>query len=139
MQTLHNYRLICANAFLMRDGAPCEICVTGSPYRAVQFACYRGSRDGTLAVARMIDHHRRPGPGGGTSTASIALTPFARERSSRRGSRRKKIRIRPNGLPDPGPPADGPRRGLLYVGRLSSEKGVTVLAEAPPGRARGSR
>ncbi|QRE75762.1 glycosyltransferase [Methylobacterium aquaticum] len=130
VQTLHNYRLICANAFLMRDGAPCEICVTGSPYRAVQFACYRGSRVGTLAVARMIDHHRRAGTWRRDVDRFIALTPFARERFVAAGFPAEKIRIRPNGLPDPGPPADGPRRGLLYVGRLSPEKGVTVLAEA---------
>ncbi|MCF4127577.1 glycosyltransferase family 4 protein [Methylobacterium sp. SyP6R] len=130
VQTLHNYRLICANAFLMRDGAPCELCVTGSPYRAVRFACYRGSRVGSLAVARMIDRHRRAGTWERDVDRFIALTPFARERFVAAGFPAEKIRIRPNGLPDPGPPADGPRRNLLYVGRLSPEKGVTVLAEA---------
>ena len=130
VQTLHNYRLICANAFLMRDRAPCELCVTGSPYQAVRFACYRGSRFGSLAVARMIDHHRRAGTWRRDVDRFVALTPFARERFVAAGFPGDKIRIRPNGLPDPGPPADGPRRGLLFVGRLSPEKGVLVLAEA---------
>jgi glycosyltransferase involved in cell wall biosynthesis len=130
VQTLHNYRLICANAFLMRDGAPCELCVTGSPYRAVRFACYRDSRVGTLAVARMIDHHRRAGTWRRDVDRFVALTPFARGRFAAAGFPEEKIRIRPNGLPDPGPPADGPRHGLLFVGRLSPEKGVPVLAEA---------
>lgn len=130
VQTLHNYRLICANAFLMRDGAPCERCVTGSPYQAVRFACYRGSRIGSLAVARMIDHHRRAGTWRRDVDRFVALTPFARERFAAAGVPAAKIRIRPNGLPDPGPPPDGPRRGLLFVGRLSPEKGVLVLADA---------
>ncbi|MET7244732.1 glycosyltransferase [Methylobacterium sp. EM32] len=130
VQTLHNYRLICANAFLMRDGAPCELCVTGSPYWAVRFACYRGSRTGTLAVARMIDHHRRAGTWLRDVDRFVALTPFARGRFAAAGLPDDKIRIRPNGLPDPGPPAEGPRQGLLFVGRLSPEKGVSVLAEA---------
>ncbi|GJD64506.1 glycosyltransferase [Methylobacterium frigidaeris] len=130
VQTLHNYRLICANAFLMREGAPCELCVTGSPYRAVRFACYRGSRTGSLAVARMIDHHRRAGTWRRDVDRFVALTPFARERFVAAGFPAEKIRVRPNGLPDPGPPADGPRQGLLFVGRLSPEKGVLVLAEA---------
>ncbi|MGF3023459.1 glycosyltransferase family 4 protein [Methylobacterium aquaticum] len=130
VQTLHNYRLLCANAFLMRDGAPCELCVAGSPYQAVRFACYRGSRAGSLAVARMIDHHRRAGTWRRDVDRLIALTPFARDRFIAAGLPADKIRIRPNGLPDPGLPADGPRQGLLYVGRLSPEKGVTTLAEA---------
>ncbi|WP_246101947.1 glycosyltransferase [Methylobacterium terricola] len=130
VQTLHNYRLICPGAFLMRDGAPCEVCVTGSPYQAVRFACYRGSRIGSLAVARMVDHHRRAGTWRRDVDRFVALTPFARERFVAAGIPAERIRIRPNGLPDPGPPADGPRDGLLYVGRLSPEKGVLVLAEA---------
>ncbi|MGE7414671.1 glycosyltransferase [Methylobacterium tarhaniae] len=130
VQTLHNYRLVCANAFLMRDGAPCELCVAGSPYRAVRFACYRGSRIGSLAVARMIDHHRRAGTWRRDVDRFIALTPFARERFVEAGFPADKIRIRPNGLPDPGPSGDGARQGLLYVGRLSPEKGLIVLAEA---------
>jgi len=28
VQTLHNYRLACANASLSRDGHPCELCIT---------------------------------------------------------------------------------------------------------------
>ncbi|KMO21024.1 glycosyl transferase family 1 [Methylobacterium platani JCM 14648] len=130
VQTLHNYRLICPGAFLMRDGAPCESCVTGSPYRAVRFACYRGSRIGSLAVARMVDVHRRAGTWRRDVDRFVALTPFARERFVAAGFPSDKIRIRPNGLPDPGPPAGHPRRGLVYVGRLSPEKGVLVLAEA---------
>jgi glycosyltransferase involved in cell wall biosynthesis len=130
VQTLHNYRLICPGAFLMRDGAPCEVCVTGSPYQAVRFACYRGSRIGSLAVARMVDHHRRSGTWRRDVDRFVALTPFARERFVAAGFPDEKIRIRPNGLPDPGEPRGTPRSGLLYVGRLSPEKGVLVLAEA---------
>ncbi|TGD95726.1 glycosyltransferase [Methylobacterium nonmethylotrophicum] len=130
VQTLHNYRLICAGALLMRDGAPCEECVTGSPYRAVRFRCYRGSRLGSLAVARMVDHHRRAGTWRRDVDRFVALTPFARERFVAAGFPAGRIRIRPNGLPDPGPPSGASRDGLLYVGRLSPEKGLLVLAEA---------
>ena len=31
VQTLHNYRLICPGAMLMRNGKICEQCITGSP------------------------------------------------------------------------------------------------------------
>ena len=43
VMTLHNYRLVCANGQLFRDGAPCEDCVGASPWHGVQHGCYRDS------------------------------------------------------------------------------------------------
>ena len=37
VMTLHNYRLICPGAFLMRDGHICESCLRGSSYGAVRY------------------------------------------------------------------------------------------------------
>lgn len=130
VQTLHNYRVTCASATLMREGAPCEECVTGTPYRAVLHGCYRGSRAGSLAVARMIDRHRRAGTFVRDVDRLIALTDFAAGRFVAAGLPAARLRVKPNGLPDPGPPDGRPRAGLLYVGRLSAEKGLAVLAAA---------
>lgn len=130
VQTLHNYRVTCANAQLMRNGAPCETCVTGSPYNAVLHGCYRGSRVGSLAVAHMIATHRRAGTWTSEVDRFIALTPFARSRFVAAGLPAERIRVKPNGLPDPGAPRRLPRAGVLFVGRLSVEKGVQVLAAA---------
>ncbi|WP_029482853.1 glycosyltransferase, partial [Deinococcus marmoris] len=44
VQTLHNFRLLCANALLLRDGQICEDCLGKLPLSAVQHSCYRGSR-----------------------------------------------------------------------------------------------
>lgn len=130
VQTLHNFRLVCANGMLTRDGRPCELCLDGSPYTAVRYACYRGSRLGSIAVARMIDVHRRADTWTRHVDRFIALTPFARGFFERAGLPPLRIRVRPNGLPDPGPPMPGPRSGILFVGRLTPEKGVDVLAAA---------
>ncbi len=130
VQTLHNYRLICANGMLTRNGSPCEDCVTGSPYQAVRHGCYRDSRAGSLAVAHMIDHHRRRGTWSRDVDRFIALTDFARARFIEAGVPGERISVRPNGLADPGPPFEGRRSGALFVGRLTAEKGVAVLAEA---------
>ena len=59
VQTLHNFRIACANGLLLRDDAPCELCITQSPYNAVRFRCYRNSYFGSFAVARMIAFQRR--------------------------------------------------------------------------------
>ena len=130
VQTLHNYRLTCANGMLTRDGVPCEDCVSGSPYRAVLHGCYRGSRIGSLAVARTIELHRRRGTWTRDVDRFIALTEFARERFVAAGLPEHRIRVRPNGLTDSGMPEDRRRAGALYVGRLTAEKGLKVLAAA---------
>lgn len=130
VQTLHNYRLTCANGMLTRDGVPCEDCVSGSPYRAVLHGCYRGSRIGSLAVARTIELHRRRGTWTRDVDRFIALTEFARERFVAAGLPEHRIRVRPNGLADSGMPEDRRRAGALYVGRLTAEKGLEVLAAA---------
>ncbi|MFG5117995.1 glycosyltransferase [Methylorubrum sp. POS3] len=130
VQTLHNFRLTCAGAMLMRDGQPCETCVTGSPYAAVRHRCYRGSRLGSLAVARMIDRHRRIGTWTRDVDAFVALTPFARGRFVAAGLPSERIVVKPNGLPDPGPPSEIARDRILFAGRLSREKGVEILKDA---------
>ncbi|MGU3362396.1 glycosyltransferase family 4 protein [Methylobacterium sp. M6A4_1b] len=130
VQTLHNFRVTCANGILMRESRPCEDCVGGSPYQAVRHACYRGSRLGSLAVARMIDVHRRAGTWQRDVDRFIALTPFARARFLAAGLPESRIRIKPNGLADPGLDTAGPRAGILFVGRLVPEKGVGTLIEA---------
>lgn len=130
VQTLHNFRLMCANGLLLREGKPCERCIGGSPYQAVRFGCYRGSKVGTLAVARMIDRHRREGTWQRDVDRFIVLSAFARDRFLAAGLPADRLRTKPNGIDDPGPVGTGPRAGALFVGRLSEEKGVRVLAEA---------
>src|SRR5207237_8563185 len=45
VQTLHNYRIFCANSACFRDGRPCEDCLDRTPpWPGVRHACYRHSR-----------------------------------------------------------------------------------------------
>lgn len=131
VQTLHNYRNICASALLMRDGRICEDCVGASPYQAVLHRCYRNSYPGSLALARMIDLHRRRGTWHRTVGRFIALTDFSRSRFVAGGFPAGRIAVIGNspGAPfAPAPaPGNGPREGALYVGRLSEEKGIAAL------------
>jgi glycosyltransferase involved in cell wall biosynthesis len=129
VQTLHNYRLLCANAMLLREGRTCEDCVSRGPWNAVRHGCYRGSRLQTAVWADMIAHHRRRG----TWQASVDLftTPseFAKQKLLAAGLPGDRLAVLPNTVADPGPlPSDG--SGAVYVGRLSPEKGVDLLIEA---------
>jgi len=58
VQTLHNYRLICPGALLMRDGKACEDCLRKIvPWPGVVHGCWRNSRSGTMVVAAMLTFH----------------------------------------------------------------------------------
>ena len=48
VQTLPNYRTICASALFIRSGQVCEKCIYGSPWQAVLHGCYRGGARGGL-------------------------------------------------------------------------------------------
>ena len=130
VQTLHNYRLVCPVATLSRRGKVCELCVTGSAYQSVLHGCYRGSRAGTLAVARMIEYHRGRDTWRTRVDRFIALTDFARRKFVEGGLPAGKISVKPNFVDDPGPPSQIERQGALFVGRLSAEKGIATLRDA---------
>ena len=131
VQTLHNYRTICAGALLLRNGRPCEDCIGGSPYQGALHGCYRGSRLGSLAVAHMIARHRRHGTWRTKVDRFIALTEFAKAKFIEAGFPADKIAVKPNFVEDTGPQeAETERNGALYVGRLSPEKGIGTLLTA---------
>lgn len=134
IQTLHNYRLICPGALLMRDGAICELCVKGSPYQAALYKCYRKSRIGSLAVANMVAHHRSRQTWQKKVARFIALTEFAKSKFIEAGFPEHKMVVKPNFVAQPHiktePPSKEASPYALFVGRLSSEKGIRTLANA---------
>ena len=129
VQTLHNYRLICANAMLFRDERPCEDCTAGNSFLpGVIHACYRGSRVGSAIVGASTSVHAALGTWSNRIDRYIALTQFAARQLGNGRIPAEKIRIKPNFAPDRGY-GQGQGGFALYVGRLSSEKGLeTILA-----------
>ena len=131
IQTLHNYRTICAAALLLRNGRHCEDCIHGSPYQAVLHGCYRGSRVGSLAIARMVDRHRTGGTWRTKVDRFIALTEVARSKFVEAGFPAEKIAVKPNFVENTGlRETETERSGALFVGRLSPEKGIGTLLAA---------
>jgi len=129
VQTLHNYRLICPNALLFRDGHPCEDCVprAGAAWPEILHACSRSSPPQTAVVAAMLAAHRIRRTWSQDVTIYIALTEFARNKFIAGGLPPAKIAVKPNFVaPDPGlVPAE--KGYFLFVGRLSEEKGIRTL------------
>jgi glycosyltransferase involved in cell wall biosynthesis len=123
VQTLHNYRMLCLNAFLFRqgkavscgplavsnekaksqklsaNGSICELCVSKSfKWPGVKYGCYRDSKAGSLVVALMLFVHKLLGTWTKKVTAYIALTEFQKQKMIEGGLPREKVFIKPNFL-----------------------------------------
>lgn len=134
VQTLHNFRFMCPNGLLYTQGAICERCKNGNTTHAVRFRCFRGSYALSALYALAIGLHRRAGTFE-RIYRYIALTPFAAAKLSESGlATSDNVSVLGNFLPDPLPSAGARARQpyVVYVGRLSSEKGVATLVEAAP-------
>lgn len=129
VQTLHNFRLFCLGALLMRNGEVCEDCVGKSPLRGIVRRCYRSSLAQSAVLGSMLIAHRAIGTWKDKVTRYIALNEFCRDKFVEGGLPAEKFSIKPNFV-DFAPPESRERSGFLFVGRLSFEKGIDVLARA---------
>ncbi|MGZ5817782.1 MAG: glycosyltransferase family 4 protein [Burkholderiaceae bacterium] len=130
IQTLHNFRLICPQAMLQREGKICEVCVGKLPWRGIAHSCYHDSALQSGVIASMLSAHRAIGTYSDHVTAYIALSEFSREKFIAGGLPSEKIQVKPNFVDAAMKPVWSGRDGALFVGRLSSEKGLDVLIEA---------
>jgi glycosyltransferase involved in cell wall biosynthesis len=131
VQTLHNYRLLCPGSTFLRDGKVCELCLgRAMPWPSVLHGCYRESRPATLATAAMLSVHHALGTWRNKVGLYIALTEFARKKFIEGGLPAERIVVKPCFVnPDPGP-RTGSGDTVLFLGRLSPEKGLRSLITA---------
>lgn len=129
VQTLHNFRLLCPQAMFLRDGIICEDCLGHLPWRGAVRGCYRNSVLQSAVLAGMVSAHRIIGTWQNKITRYIALNKFCREKFIDGGLPANKVVIKANFVDFPQPSAQL-RQGFLFVGRLSAEKGIDVLAKA---------
>lgn len=130
---LHNYRLFCAAAVPMRGGRVCTDCLDRrSVVPALRHGCYRCSRVATLPLAASIALHRFRGTWNRDVEAFIVPSAFQRDRLVDAGLPRDRIHVKPNfcsGDPVPVPWRERANQ-VVFVGRLSAEKGVRTLLRA---------
>ncbi|QSB01847.1 glycosyltransferase family 4 protein [Methylomonas sp. EFPC1] len=131
VQTLHDFRTFCCvGAFLHRNGLPCELCVNGSSYWGAWHRCYRKSWFGSVLFAFALDTHRRHQTLQRQIQCFIAPSEAAKRRFVAAGLPGERIRVKPNFISDPGYTLRADRKGGVFVGRLSQEKGLMTLMEA---------
>jgi glycosyltransferase involved in cell wall biosynthesis len=130
VQTVQNYRLLCPAATFLRDGQVCEECFQHNLWRGVRYGCYRGSRPATAVVAAMLAFHRWLDTWSKSVDCYAVPTEFARRKFVAGGLPAEKVVVKPNFLhPDPRA-RTGSGEYVLFVGRLSPEKGLTTLLRA---------
>lgn len=131
VQTLHNYRLLCPAALFYRNGGLCEACAEKFfAWPGILHACYRRSRAQTAVVSTMLAFHRLLGTWQHQIDCYIALTGFLKDKLVHAGWPESRIAVKPNFVsPDPGVRA-APGEEVVFIGRLSPEKGIATLLQA---------
>jgi glycosyltransferase involved in cell wall biosynthesis len=129
VQTLHNYRILCAGDVLLREGRTCELCIeTPFPWPAIRHRCVRGSTVRSLIQSTSFGAHRLVDTWTRAVDVFLAPTESMKQRFVRAGIDAQRIVIRRQSAPDPGVGPDA-RRYFLFAGRLSEEKGLSMLLD----------
>ena len=133
VQTLHNYRLICAGALLLRDNKPCELCVNKKfPLEGIKHKCFGNSALKTAQLTLMTSLHKYLGTWKNKITTYICLTEFTKNKIANSSLQilENQIIVKPNFVEDVGNSQLKREDFYLFVGRLSKEKGIDILLEA---------
>jgi glycosyltransferase involved in cell wall biosynthesis len=129
IMTVHNFRLICPTGLFMRDGGPCEYCLTkGNEWGCVKFNCENSLLKSVgyaarNAVARLKRHYID------CVDKFACITDFQRRKLIEAGFPAEKITVIPNSMD--AEVAEEPKTGdyVAFCGRLSREKGIDLIIE----------
>jgi glycosyltransferase involved in cell wall biosynthesis len=132
VQTIHNFRIACANGLLLRNGSPCEDCVGRAKWRGLMHRCYHGSASISGSVVALQTVHRVAGTYRREVDAYIALTSFQRDILIRDGLPAERIHVKPNF--SPGAIAANGRSArklqIAFIGNIRRLKGIDLLLDA---------
>jgi len=130
VQTFHNFRFFCPSGTFFGNGHVCEECLQYGAWRSLRYSCYRSSRIQTLPMATMIWVHQQKDTWARQIDVFIALTKFAREKYIQAGLPADRIVVKPNFMNHPPEPRYGHKGYVVFLGRISPEKGVETLLAA---------
>ena len=132
--TLHNYRIGCGGGLPFRNESVCLKCLSDkSVYPLLLYRCYRNSLFASFPLAVMISLHRVLNTWKEKITLFITLTDFqARILSSTDLIDYTMVRVKPQFMSNPPKVISFFQREnrVIFAGRISKEKGLSVLLEA---------
>lgn len=130
--TLHNFRFVCANGTLFRNGHECNDCIGRTKFPALLHKCYRESSISSLPVVISQNRNR----------SHIYFQNFQRvitvndeiiNMLARDGVRGFQSSVLPNYIADPSVEhRQLSRSGYVFCGRLTREKGISWLVQRWP-------
>jgi glycosyltransferase involved in cell wall biosynthesis len=126
--TLHNYTQVCPSGTLYRDGATCTACVGKLPLPALRHGCYRGSTVATVPLAVSLLANRRRWWSG--VSRFLCISDAQRRTLVANGMPAELLGVKYNFVEDTPLRRTGTGEHLLYLGRLTEEKGVRLLMAA---------
>ncbi len=126
---LSDLGMICANALLLRDGEPCELCVKGKHYHSVRYKCVQDSLAASAVQYFATKYHQIRGY---FDLIPFFVVPsrFALSKMLEAGWPEDKLVQIPTFVDVP--VIDEPKkdRQIVYFGRLEPSKGVHILLMA---------
>lgn len=126
--TLHNYLQVCPSGTLYRAGRVCTDCTGRFPVPALRHGCYRGSRLATVPLTvNMVANRRRWWSG---VARFFCISDAQRKILIQAGMPAQRLVVKHNFVVDPGIRRTGPGEHLLYLGRMTEEKGLRLLMAA---------
>ncbi|MQA87851.1 MAG: glycosyltransferase [Streptosporangiales bacterium] len=130
VMTLHDYKLACPSYLMLDHGRACAACVDGSLLNAVRRRCKDGSLSSSALLALESAIHRATDAYGAVQTF-LCPSRFCADVMARAGIYPDRLRVLRNFVDvSVTRLKERPGDGLVYVGRLSPEKGVDTLLGA---------
>lgn len=131
VQTVHNYRFVCPNGKMFNKGRICTKCLDrGSYYQCGFNKCYRNSTIQSFWYANVISSAFNTGLFKKIDKF-IVLNDFMKKVMLQKGFDLLKISVIPNfTFPGSACPSFAKEDYILYLGRLSEEKGIITLLKA---------
>jgi glycosyltransferase involved in cell wall biosynthesis len=130
VQYLHNYRLGCVNGLFLNHGQPCQRCMGGNFLPALQTACWHEShlQSGVMGAITSLVRGRDLFH---KVSQWIAVSQAQKREHVAMGIPEERINVIPHFYEIRDEPPNYPQNGdVLFVGRLSKEKGVDRLLKA---------
>lgn len=131
IQTVHNFRFMCPNGLMFRNNNTCTECLEkNSFYKCTFNKCYRNSYIQSFWYSNLISSSFKKGAFNYINKF-IVLNKFTHDLMIKKGYPKEKIELLYNSIDNSLiTPNYSKEDYFLYLGRLSSEKGIQTLLDA---------